>query len=604
MTVLSVLLAALCALLVSHTSNAAISPRARRISATPPTTRPTTSLPTSTSTITTTTHLPTYPPLNHLADNLRQIPYPHPPLPHTVYLYSQDNYSPADFFLLLTLQGALAKLNAERAPSSKATKDDVLLFHVTGNATQPTSPEWIYWTEFQSLLGNRVTFNNKHIGNTVSDWLILLGHRITGYYLTEMHTDSVNIGVSLAGITTGAIAATESHVKLLSKLNIPLLEDVRNTTEQQFIARYISDTTSSVLPVDWPFSTRFIACEIVDKSITSLTDWVILLGSITIHRTDTYQLLLPLLHTAHNPPQFNVVFGWVTDNSTEHDFTGNASEWGAGVLASDWLNNGATHASLQLPSGVSLVNPTKANPTMLPYNKGKHTVAVVFTDGDNICSDLNLLLDKTHWNHPRRGEIAIGWGINPTLAYTAPIGLHTYYSQSNSSKDSFVAFSSTYAFPEAMPAGGSVEEWAEATGAAMATADIRVVNFIGNDWNATHWSALLQQHNIDGAIYFMYYGNYVLDPPDNGSVQWVNNKPGIAVRAALWQDHSTPKSIAQMLNNQSRDETTVDGYSVIAVHIWSETVDSLLEMNAAFDDDVILVKPDELVALMTAKVVR
>ena len=43
---------------------------------------------------------------------------------------------------------------------------------------------------------------------------------------------------------------------------------------------------------------------------------------------------------------------------------------------------------------------------------------------------------------------------------------------------------------------------------------------------------------------------------------------------------------------------------MVAVHIWSETVDSLLDMAGAFDDDVLLVKPDELVALMTAKVVR
>ena len=277
------------------------------------------------------------------------------------------------------------------------------------------------------------------------------------------------------------------------------------------------------------------------------------------------------------------------------------TQWGAGVLASDWLNNGATHASLQLPT--PLRNPTRANPTRLPDNTGKHTAAVVFTDGDNICSDLNLLLDAAHWAHPRRGELAIGWGINPTLALTAPIGLHTYYSQANASKDGFVGFSSTYAFPEAMPEGGAAE-WAEATGAAFTAADIRVVNFIGNSWNSSYWAALLQQHNIDGGIYFSYYGNYVMDPPDNGSVQWINNKPAIAVRAALWQDHSTPKSIAQLLNQQARDETTVGGYSVVAVHIWSETVDSLLEMNDALDDGVVLVKPDELVALMTANVVR
>ena len=586
-------LALLCTLSFLTSSSASVSPRTRRLSNPAPTAAP--------------THLPTYPPLNRLADSLRSIPYPTPPLPSTVYLYSSDDYTAADYFLLLTLQGALAILNARR-PTATTTSNtvavpadsDVLLFHVTGNATSATSPEWVYWSEFHKLLGGQVKFSEQYMGASVAQLLKLLAGRLTGYYLTELHTDSVNVGLSLAGVTPGAIAATESHVSLLKSLNIPLIEDVRNVTEQQFVARYVH-STSTALPSNWPFSTRFIACEIVDKSITSLTDWSMLIGAITVHRTDTYQQLLPLFHASHSPPQFNVVFGWVTDGSAEHDYTGNASAWGAGVLASDWLNNGATHVSLPLPT--PLHNPTRANPTSLPSNTNKHTVAVVFTDGDNICSDLNLLLDAAHWAHPRRGEIAIGWGINPTLAYTAPIGLHTYYGQANASKDGFVGFSSTYAFPEAMPSGGAAE-WAEATGAAMAAADIRVVNFIGNSWNASYWTYLLQQHNIDGAVYFDYYGNYVLPAPNNGAVQWIHNKPAIAVRASLWQDHSTPASIAQMLNEQVRDETVVAGYSVVAVHIWSETVDSLLEMAAALDDDVVLVKPDELVALMTAKVVR
>ena len=543
MSYLALILATLCALLLLHSSTAIISPRTRRHSTPTPTPTPPS------------TPLPTYPPLNRLADNLRSIPYPTPPLPSTVYLYSQDDYATDDFYLLLTLQGALAKLNAARPTRTQPTAADVLLYHVTGNRTQPSSPEWVYWSEFQRLLGGTVDFNEKYIGSSVSTMLKLFSGRLTGYYLTELHTDSVNVAVSLAGVTMGAIAATESHVQLLASLNIPLIEDVRNVTEQQFIARYLP-TAATALPADWPFSTRFIACEIVDKSVTSLSDWSMLIGAITIHRTDTYQQLLPLLHAAHSPPQFNVVFGWVTDGSAEHDYTGNASEWGAGVLASDWLNNGATHASLPLPT--TLHNPTRVDPTQLPDNTGKHTVAVVFTDGDNICSDLNLLLDNKHWAHPRRGELAIGWGINPTLALTAPIGMHTYYGQANVSMDGFVGFSSTYAFPEAMPAGGAAE-WAEATGAAMAAADIRVVNFIGNSWNESYWQYLLQQHNIDGAIYFDYYGNYVLPDPDNGSVKWVNNKPAIAVRASLWQDHSTPKSIAAMLNSQSTDETTVGG---------------------------------------------
>ena len=308
------LLASLCILLLSlHTATAAASPRARRI-ATPaaPTPTPAPAL------------LPAYPPLNRLADNLRAIPYPNPPLPSAVYLYAQSDYSAADFFLLLTLQGALAKLNAATGGGGGA-----LMFHVPNATDDGSSPEWVYWRQFQQLLGegaDRVDFVDSGVGNSVEAWLRLLGGggRLTGYYLTALHTDSVNVGLSLAGVTPGAIAATAAHTALLRRLNVTLLEDVRNVTERDFVGRYVP-AGATALPSDWPFSTRFLACEPAAKSATSLTDWSMLLGALTVHGTDTYQALLPLLHAAHSPPQFNVVFGWVTDDSAEHDFTGNAS---------------------------------------------------------------------------------------------------------------------------------------------------------------------------------------------------------------------------------------------------------------------------------------
>ena len=101
---------------------------------------------------------------------------------------------------------------------------------------------------------------------------------------------------------------------------------------------------------------------------------------------------------------------------------------------------------------------------------------------------------------------------------------------------------------------------------------------------------------------YSYYGNYVLPEPANGSVKWVNGKPCVSIRASLWQDHSTPQSIAKMLNAQSRNHTSAAGYSVIAVHIWSETMDSMLQVAELLDDDVLLVKPDALIQLMTKNV--
>lgn len=73
---------------------------------------------------------------------------------------------------------------------------------------------------------------------------------------------------------------------------------------------------------------------------------------------------------------------------------------------------------------------------------------------------------------------------------------------------------------------------------------------------------------------------------------------------SLWADHSTPESIAELLNKQSRDAETVDGYSVIGIHMWSQTVDTVNQIATLLDEDVEVVKLDELVRLMTDNVKR
>ena len=108
----------------------------------------------------------------------------------------------------------------------------------------------------------------------------------------------------------------------------------------------------------------------------------------------------------------------------------------------------------------------------------------------------------------------------------------------------------------------------------------------------------------DSLVYFNYPDFYVV-PNRSGSVIWVDQKPAIAVRDSLWEGHSTPSSLAKLLNAQSRDAGSVDGYSVLAVHLWSQTVDTVAETVEALDKDgVVVVKLDELVRLMTVNVRR
>ena len=347
------------------------------------------------------------------ADKLRPLPYPDAPLPSgsMVIAYDTDGLSPDDVLMLLSLQGQLARLNNQPVANASSSRLPAppLLYHVSGS--NRTSPEFSYWSAYKQQLPG-VAFVEAFQWTPMQILQLLAPGYITGAYLVALHTDSVNIGVSLAGVTDGAVVVTEAQLPVLKLMNVSVISDLRQMTETQFVDMYMPSSASgqhrherpaAVLP--WPFSTRFLSCQLPDKAVTSLSDWTILIGAMQVQQTDNYQRLLTFLRSAHPSPVFNAVFGWVTVGSVEHDYTGNASAAGAGVLASDWLNNGATHSILSAGWTRPIPNPTKTTAQQLHDNRGKHTAAFLFTDGDNICSDLNLLLDAQHWAHPQRGSI-------------------------------------------------------------------------------------------------------------------------------------------------------------------------------------------------------
>ena len=427
-------------------------------------------------------------PLSRPLEALRGMPYPTPPLPRTVFRYTSDHYTPDDVFLLLTLAGAVARHNAF---SSGANASDLwpLLYQTSASR----AAELVYWSHYVQRVPS-VTFSTKYDNASATDLITYFAQQryIRGAFLTALQSDSVDVCVSLAGITEGAICATEAHTQLLQQLSVPILQDLRQVNETLFLDQFLLPNSSA----PWPFSTRFVTCQHVDAATTALSDWSILIGAVQLHLTDSYRRVLSFLRVYYPTTHFNGVFGWYPDDSTEFNLTGTASRNDAGIMASDWLYNGGVHASL-MRAFTDIQCPSRSDPLALPDNRNKHTLALLFTDGDNLQADENDLLDARHWAHPKRGSLPIGWGLNPTLASTFPVVLTSYYEAAVPANDAFVAFSAQYAFPDSMSAEGR-QRWAEITGQAMAAADMRVLNFIGNEFSAAQLSPLLNQWNIDG----------------------------------------------------------------------------------------------------------
>jgi hypothetical protein len=76
-------------------------------------------------------------------------------------------------------------------------------------------------------------------------------------------------------------------------------------------------------------------------------------------------------------------------------------------------------------------------------------------------------------------------------------------------------------------------------------------------------------------------------------------KPVVAARYNLWGGFETCESLAQKINESSRDPYNKDAYTLVAVHAWSNSVDSLLYVQSLLDQGVRVVAPDAFIQLIS-----
>ena len=508
--------------------------------------------------------------------------------PATVYRINHTNRTIDAQLTLFSLQGALA-----RSALNTTTASFPLLYKTTATANTSTDGTWTYWAYYEEKYGGRVQFSSKNADSSVDDIVAHFSQYVSGYYLShytqQSEADNVNMAISMASITNGAIVTTAAYVPLMKKLNIPLLRDMRGETESTFLYQFQPLNTSDTAP-QWPFSHQYISSQTPTKAATFLTDWSMLASAVTLHHIPTALAVLELV------PQGGMFawLGWTADTWGENDMTSLVSAAGGIVWAADTQNNLGTHAFFR-DSLPPLPSPSAID------NSGKHTVAFLFTDGDSLVADTGAVVDRRHWLDGRRGRFPLSFGVDPSLALLAPSTLGLMYDTAGVN-DSVVAFAPGYAYPSYM-SDEQVWKWAEAASETMGAAGLTINYYIDFNYSSQYFGPLLQQSNIAGIVYFDYPNFYVLDHGRNGTVTWVNHKPAISVRDSMWAGHSTPQSIAEMLNQQVRDNTQTAGYSVIAAHLWSQDVGTISDVVARLDSEgVVVVRVDELVALMSANV--
>ena len=249
---------------------------------------------------------------------------------------------------------------------------------------------------------------------------------------------------------------------------------------------------------------------------------------------------------------------------------------------------------------------------------GKHYVSFSYSDGDNIQWLINYFaLDTTRWAHPER-NVPLGWPLAPALPRYSPIILEYLYRTARPTDNVFSAGCGYgYIFPSLYDMDKLVE-FGELTAEVMQRSDMHYLEildeFFDGETKPEVFEAYLRNPQIKGIMYRA--GHFYIE--GKGFVKWVNDKPVVSYRDALWNlsyyDVTTERQrnrdiyrLAYRISQYPKDHTKIDGYTMVFVHAWShlyEGIQKTADWLRENDPDVVIVTPATLMRLVEENVPR
>lgn len=479
-------------------------------------------------------------------------PYPVSQTPDKLFVINDGNFTVSQRITIETLQGILAQ-----------TKPQIYRVATEG---------YLMWlndlkSNYNVTIDNSFDSNFKGLISNFKD-------QLNGYILSSSESPSLHIAISLAGIKKAIVVLPEDEA-VVKSLDIPLVEDTR-------------DKDMNWLIDNFEFNTNMLCYQKVEKA-THLGDYAAF-GKSLFFFDDISSDLTNRIFSMMQPN--SALLGWGDD---EVKLVEKASKNSIFVNPGDWALNLSTLSNFEKETKQQKHN---NSPEVI---ENVHTVCFLVTDGDNIIWLLNDFATNPNWfGSPNRNKVKIGWTMSPAMSELAPTVLNYFYNsadQSEVGRDYFVASSSGqgYMYPDLY---GSLNSYTNQLNEYMKKADLKILNIIGNSMDDQYLIPYLNRSNID-AVFYYYFSDYA---GGKGEIKWINSKPVITGRYKLWEGFETPSSIAAKLNNLSTDIHSVDGYSLIPVHIWSMGVDQIVECAGLLNDNVRIVTPDEFVALLEQNV--
>jgi hypothetical protein len=478
-------------------------------------------------------------------------PYPATATPDTLYMVNMTSLTQSQQLSVVTLQGLLARVKPQIMVNLGATdyiNDLTQRYGVTYDS--------LYFNDFRGLV--------NHFKPSIS-----------GYIFCNINDSTTNAAISVCAMLHG-IAVTAIDSNYMDSIGIPQIYSTIDKGEQWSFDTFQNNYSKKIISIQDPTKCTF------------LSDYSVFAGAFHFWDFPT----LPSAEAIFSSIHVNgAVFGWAAENL----FVSATSLDGLHVHASDFSSNLSTYSNFNIPQQHQI---NHTDDTIL--KPGVHTVCFVMTDGDNIQWVGGGFENQPNWyGNPNRGQYNIGWTLSPALADIAPTQMKYLYDSARTTatgRDGFIAAASGlgYSYPDlfSIPDSG-----ADITSRMMQKADMSILNVIANNYSRAELAPYLNEPNINAIFYYTYEDNYY---GANGFVDCINDKPVISARYNLVQPDYSTYSLAQILDTLPKDPNSSSGYSLVAVNVWSSSVDSVIKCIQMLDSNVRVVTPESFVKLYMA----
>jgi len=400
-------------------------------------------------------------------------------------------------------------------------------------------------------------------------------------------TGSVNAACTIAA-AEGVLVAFEPGARKLEQLGYTKLADARGLSDADAIRRY-KDKLSTIALVQQ------------DPKNFALRDFGIAYGLGFYYYTESGKKQLDEAAEIHGYIDSGApVFGWGPGDEYTHVKT--KANHGLVTVPSDHAWNLSLYSALPREQ-LEQINEYGEGAEAL---EGKHYVAMIMTDGDNVQWIVNDFSGPKWFGSPERGKIPMAWMFPPTLLDVSPQTAKWLYLQQTKNDMFMNALSGTgYFYPSELPEE-AFDRQLEKLEFYMDACDLDTIvimdNFVPTKKALGKYASV---ERLRGGVLFTYPEKY---KGAKGKIYWVNDKPFVSVRNSLWEVKDITafaKEVARDIKRLGYDITTPDAYSVIVVHCWSHTYsDAVLFARKLMelDDKVKFVRVDQLIKLVADNV--